>query len=103
MRQQESTGDGAPEEMPAALSSTLFDLTVGQGGYARAEGSVSGVVVGRLSSVTPVDFLADPDGVDTLNTELLRGIRSDLMDQLATALQDTYAVSVNENVLDQLF
>ena len=96
-------GDGAPEEMPAALSSTLFDLTVGQGGYARAEGSVSGVVVGRLSSVTPVDFLADPDGVDTLNTELLRGIRSDLMDQLATALQDTYAVSVNENVLDQLF
>ncbi|NQV44964.1 MAG: hypothetical protein HQ501_08675, partial [Rhodospirillales bacterium] len=44
-----------------------------------------------------------PDAVDALNTELLKGIRSDLMDQLATALQDTYAVSVNENVLDQLF
>jgi len=96
-------GNGAPEEMPAALSSILFDAAVGQGGYARAEGGVSGGVVGRVSSVTPADFSADPDAVDALNTELLKGIRSDLMDQLATALQDTYAVSVNENVLDQLF
>jgi len=96
-------GTGAPQEMPRALITALFDQSIGQGGYARATGGVTGFVVGRVSAVTPADFAADTTGVEKLNAEMVGGIRSDLMDQLATALQETYSVSVNENALNQNF
>jgi len=92
-------GDGAPQSMPPELSAILFDRALGQGGYARGEG---GFVVGQLSGVTPADPVADPDGADTLNDSIIGAIRNDLMDQLAVALQDTYPVSINQNVLDQI-
>ena len=96
-------GAGAPQEMPKGLSAVMFDRAVGQGGYARATGAVAGFVVGRLSAVTRADFAADADGVKAISSELAGGIRSDLMDQLALALQETYAVSINENALNQNF
>lgn len=92
-------GDGAPDNMPLALSAVLFDIAVGQGGYARGD---NGYVVGRVSSVMQADVSADPDGADTMNNMLVGSIRSDLMDQLAVALQDAHPVSVNQNVLDQI-
>ncbi len=96
-------GTGTPQEMPRALVTALFDQSIGQGGYARATGGVAGFVVGRVSAATPADFAADTTAVEKLNTELIGGIRSDLMDQLAAALQETYSVSVNENALNQNF
>lgn len=96
-------GDGAPAELPRGLSTILFDQAVGQGGYDRGARGFDGFVVGRVSAVKPADFTTNTEMADTLSTELATGIRSDLMDQLAAALQDTYTVSINQNVLDQLF
>ncbi len=96
-------GDGAPPEMPAALSAILFERPVGQAGYARAGEGIPGFVVGRVSSVTPADPASDRDGVEAIEAELAGSVRADLMDQFALALQDTYSVTINNNVLDQLF
>lgn len=96
-------GDGAPAEMPTALSTVLFEQTVGQGGYARSEQGVPGFVVGRVNSVMPADPASDQAGIETIRTEMAESMRSDLMDYFAVALQETYSVSINNAVFDQLF
>ena len=94
-------GSGGPEEMPAALSTILFDKSIGQGGYARTTGGISGFAVGLINGIVAADFTADATGTEAVSNELVGGIRADLMDQLAAALRETYPVSVNESALAQ--
>ncbi len=65
--------------------------------------SDDGAAVVRLVAVTPADPAADAEQVSQLEDSLTAGVVNDLFAQYTGAMRATYAVQINQRVLDTLF
>lgn len=89
-------GAGPPQE----LRDSMFVGDVGTITVARGNG---GYYVARLTDIREASPSSDGSAVDSLVTEMSRGLQGDVTDQFTEALRSRYDVSINGDVLDQLF
>lgn len=92
-------GTGLPDGVPPRMAQELFELNIGEGAVVRR---TDGYIVGHLKGVSSATI--DHAGVPftALKTELAQGIRSDIADQLSSALENRYPVSINPGAIQQL-
>ena len=86
--------------MSASLAASLFDLEIGKAAMARVEG---GYQIATLTQVAAAQPAEDRDGVDRLSNQLRQSVKQDILEQLAESLQARHTVSVNRQLVDNLF
>ncbi|MED5396447.1 MAG: SurA N-terminal domain-containing protein [Pseudomonadota bacterium] len=87
-------------QVPASLAASLFDLEIGKAAMARVEG---GYQIATLTQVAAAQPAEDRDGVDRLSNQLRQSVKQDILEQLAESLQARHTVSVNRQLVDNLF
>ena len=63
----------------------------------------STVWLGMVTDVLAADAATDPAGVAAVERSLVEPLSAEIVNQLVAGLQDRFPVSVNQNVLDQIF
>lgn len=93
------TADGAAAAGARELAATLFALKEGEVGSFRAGDSY---YVTKLVEVRAVDPSADPETMDRLTAQLAGSLENDLLAQFSAALRQTYDISVNAQLIDEV-
>jgi peptidyl-prolyl cis-trans isomerase D len=96
------TRDDPLDDMPAGLAEALFGGE--KGAIVRAD-AFDNVVLAKIDNVIPFDP-AEDDGqaqLDAIRAELANQAAADLVNAYAQALQDREGVTINQQLLNQLF
>ncbi|NQW00340.1 MAG: SurA N-terminal domain-containing protein [Rhodospirillales bacterium] len=91
---------GTESGLDNALVEKAFALDPGKAATGKTAGGYQVVV---LNSVIPADPGSDKDGVDLLRAELSGDLKSDVTQQLVTALRDDIGVDINQLLVNQMF
>ncbi|MBK8907536.1 MAG: peptidyl-prolyl cis-trans isomerase [Rhodospirillales bacterium] len=94
------SGEGGEPGWPRSLVSALFETEPGGVVVVDAGGAVH---VARVREVVEAEPRADREAVATLRDELTEALQTDIVDQLAGALQRRHPVEANTRVLSDLF
>ena len=93
-------GSGAGTSLPPELVSALFAAKPNAPVKVIAGDTVW---LGEVTQVIEADPQADPMGLAAISGSLTETLGGEVLDQLITALQRRHPVSVNQQVLDQIF
>ena len=93
-------GAGIPANMPKELAALMFEKKTGEAGMVRG---ADGYVVAHMRSIAKADTANSMETVNQIKVELAEGMRSDIFEQIARALEQRMSVTVNRNVLNQAF
>lgn len=89
-----------PGRPPEALVAQIFGAGLGKAVTARG---ADGYFVALLKEVIAADPAAEADGVKALDRQLQQAMQADLRAQLAAALRQRYAVTINRRNFEKLF
>ena len=93
------SGGGASEPGDRELAAALFALKQGEISSLRAGDSYQ---VAKLIEIRPADPSADRETVERLTAQLADAMEGDLLAQFAAALRQSYNVSVNAQLIDEV-
>lgn len=91
---------GTDSGMNNDLVAKTFDLQVGK---ATSGPTTEGYQIAVLKSVIAANPVADKEGIDALRAELAGALKTDVTQQLVTALRDDIGVDINQVMVNQLF
>ncbi len=93
-------GSGAGTALPPELVSALFAATPNTPAKVTTEDTVW---LGEVARVIEADPQADPAGLTAISASLTETLGGEVLDQLVSGLQRRHPVTVNQNVIDQIF
>lgn len=93
------TASGATEPGARELAGALFALKQGEVSSFRAGDSYH---VTKLTEIRAADPSADPETMERLTAQLAGSMEGDLLTQFSAALRQTYDISVNAQLIDEV-